>query len=164
MYVQSIASDWIVFHRPHDHPPPPRNRLEGDNTNTSALSNNVANASSRVSRVSIRSLVRSLLGDLSSAVGVEVTRLRGEALLLRVEVGNDSAIGVGERGLLDEDLSAHTRVDTGNTAAVAGAVDVAGAKTDRGQTGVDVDEGVVVVGHTELAGVLSSVAVAVANE
>lgn len=138
--------------------------LKSDNTNTSALRNNVTDASSRIRGVRIRSLVRALLGDLGRAVGVDVTRLGSESLCLGIQISHNGAVGVGEGRLLDEHLGAHAGVDAGNAAAVARAVDVAGAEADRGKARVDVDEGVVVVCYTELAGVFASVAVRVANE
>lgn len=106
--------------------------LESDDTNTSVLSDDAANVSSRVGGVAVGRLEGTLLGDLGGAVGVDVAGLDGEALLIRIEVGDDGVGGVGEGVLLNEDLGTHARVDTGDTAVVARAVDVAGTEADGG--------------------------------
>jgi len=139
-------------------------RLEGDDTNTSRLGNNAASRGSSIGGVLVARGPGALLGNLSGGRGEEVVALVGEALLVRVEVGDNGTLDTGERGVLNKDLSAHAGVDTRDTAVVAGAVDVGGAETDRGKARVDLLEVVVVVGDAELAGVLSGVIVGVTDQ
>lgn len=101
---------------------------------------------------------------MSSRGGENVVALVCETLLVRVEVGDDGLVDTGERVVLNKDLSAHARVDTRDTAVVAGAVDVGGSETDRGKARVDLLEVVVVVGDAELALVDGTVVVGVADE
>ena len=101
---------------------------------------------------------------MSRTVGEDVVLLNSKALLVRVQVGDNSLVDVGEGVGFYQDLSAHARVDTGDTALIAGAVDVSGAETDRRQTRVDANEGVVVVGNVKLALVLGGIVVRVAYE
>lgn len=143
---------------------PHNNSLESDNTNTSALSNNGAGTGSGISSVAVRRLVGALLGDASGGVGVDITGLVGRALEIGVEVSDNGEGVVGKRILLDENLCTHAGVDTRNTTAVARAVDVGGTEADGWKTRVDIDEGVVVVCDAKLAGVFTSVAVAVADK
>lgn len=139
-------------------------RLEGDDTNTSRLSDNAASGGSSVGSVLVAGSPGTLLGDLGGGRGEEVVALIGKALLIRVEVGHDSTLNASERGVLNKDLSAHAGVDTGDSAVVAGAVDVGGTETDRGETRVDPLEVVVVVSNAELAFILTGVAVGVTDE
>lgn len=127
------------------------NCLEGDDTNTSRLGNDAASGGSRVNSVLVAGSPGALLGDLSGGVGEDVVALGGEALQVRVEVGDNGPLDTGEGVALNENLSTHAGVDTGDTAVVAGAVDVGGSEADRGETGVDVLEVVVVVGDAQLA-------------
>jgi hypothetical protein len=139
-------------------------RLKGDDTNTSRLGNNAASRGSGIGSVLVARGPGALLGDLGGGRGEEVVALVGEALLVGVEVGDDSTFNTGERGILNKDLSAHAGVDTRDTAVVAGAVDVGGTETDRGKARVDLLEVVVMVRDAELAGVLSGVVVGVTDE
>lgn len=117
------------------------------------------------SRVAVGRSEFLLLGDLGVAVGKDVVLVGGETLLLAVEVGDDGALDVVERVLLDEHLGAHAGVDTGGgNVLVAAAVDVGGAEAHRGSTRVDVGPVVVVVGDVELASVISAGVVAVADQ
>lgn len=104
--------------------------LEGDNTNTSALSYDIANGGCSISGVSVGSLVGALLGDAGGAVGEDVAGLGREALLIGVKVSHDGELGVSEGVLLNENLSTHAGVDTRDTTIVARAVDVAGTEAD----------------------------------
>ena len=105
-------------------------RSEGDDTNTSRLGNNTASRSSSVGSVLVARGPGALLGNLGGRGGEQVVALVGEALLVGVEVGDDSTLDTGERGILNKHLSAHAGVDTRDAAVVAGAVDVGGAETD----------------------------------
>lgn len=103
------------------------------------------------------------MGDLGVAVGEDVVAFSSEAILLGVEVSHNSALNIRERVLLDEDLGAHARVDSGNAAVVAGAVDVGGAEANGRQARVDLGEGVMVIGDLQLACVLGRGAVTMSN-
>jgi hypothetical protein len=138
--------------------------LEGDDTNTSRLGNNTAGRGSSIGSVLVAGSPGALLSDLGGGRGEEVVALVGEALLVRVEVGDDSTLNTGERSVLNKNLSAHAGVDTGDAAVVTGAVDVGGAETDRGEARVDLLKVVVVVGDAELAFVLGGVVVGVTDE
>ena len=106
------------------------NNLKGNNTNTSALLHDTANARSRINSVLVVRRKRTLLGNLRRAVGENIVLLDSEALLVGVEVSNDGLVDIGEGVCLDEDLGAHARVDAGDAAVVARAVDVAGTEAD----------------------------------
>lgn len=127
------------------------NSLEGDNTDTSALGHDAADTGRRVNSVLVGGRERALLGNLGRAVAENIVLLRRKALLVRVEVGNDRLGDVGEGVGFNEHLSAHARVDAGNTAVETRVVDVACAEADGRQTRVDCGEGVVVVSHAQLA-------------
>lgn len=117
------------------------------------------------SRVAVGRSKLLLLGDLGVAVGKDVVLVGGETLLLAVEVGDDGALDVVERVLLDEHLGTHAGVDTGGgDVLVAAAVDVGSTEAHRGGTRVDVGPVVVVVGDVELASVISAGVVAVADQ
>ena len=143
---------------------PQSNCLEGDNTDTSALRHDAADGRNRVNSVLVARCERALLGDLGRAVAEAVVLLGSKARLVRVKVCDDSLCRVCKRRRLDEDLGAHARVDARNAPVVARAVDVRRSEADRGQARVAVLEVVVVVRHAELALVLRSVAVRVADE
>lgn len=67
--------------------------------------------------------------------------------------------------MLHQNVGAHAGVDSGGwVVLVARAVEVAGSKAERRETGVDVGEEVVVVGHAKVAGILAGVAVRVADQ
>lgn len=102
-----------------------------------------------------------LLRDLDGAGPAEdVAHVTGEALLVAVEVRHDGAVDVVEDVVLGQHLRAHAAVDARRRAVLEHRVeDVARAEAQRGQTGADVDEAVVVVGYAQLACVLLCVAV-----
>ena len=117
------------------------------------------------SRVAVRRPVAAGAGDIRGAVLKDVAGRGGEALQVTVDVGDNGLRGVDEVRVLNKDISLHARVDAGSgVVLVAVVVDVAGTKAERGETGVDIGEVVVVVGDLELALVLAAVAVRVTDE
>jgi hypothetical protein len=109
-----------------------RNRAnsEGNNTNSSALCHDRANTGSRINSVLVRRDKATLLRNLRRAVRKDVVFLNGETFFVRVKVGNNSLVDIGEGVGFNEYLRTHAGVDTRNTAFVAGAVDVACAEAD----------------------------------
>lgn len=90
-------------------------------------------------RINIRVAVRDARGaglrDSGRAVLEDVVSLGGVSIGIAVEVGDDGELGGREVALLDQHLGAHADVDTrGGVVLEAGAVDVAGAEAERGQT------------------------------
>lgn len=140
------------------------NYLEGNDTNTSRLRDNGASIGSRIGSVFVARGPSSGFGDLGWRVREDVVALVSEALLVRVEVGDHSPRDAGEGVVLNEDLGAHTAVDTGDTAVVARAVDVGGTEADRGETRVDALEVVVVVSDAQLTLVFGAIVVRMTNE
>jgi hypothetical protein len=107
--------------------------LKSDNANTSTFLHDGANTGRRVNSVLIGRRESTLLSDLGGAVGEDVVLLDRKALLVRIQVCDNSLVDVGERVGFNKDLSAHARVHTRDAARVAGTVDVAGTEPDRGQ-------------------------------
>lgn len=101
---------------------------------------------------------------LSSRGSKDVVALVSIALLIRVEVGNDGLFDTSEGVVLNQDLGTHTAVDTGDTAIVAGGINVCGSKPNRRETGVNLLEVVVVVSDAQLASVFAGIVVGVTNE
>lgn len=108
---------------------------------------------------------RTSLGDVSRATHEDVVLRHGITLFVAIQVCRDSKLGVGEVALLDKDLGAHARVDSGGWVVLeTRTVDVAGTESDGWQARVDVAKVVVVEGDAEVAGVLGAVVVGVTDE
>ena len=140
-------------------------RLELDDTDTSAPVNNRAHTTRRIGSVSVRNSQAAGLRDANVTVRKDVIFLHRIAIFIGVKIRDNSLLGVREGRLFDKHLRAHARVHTGGWVVdVAAAVDMAGTEPNRGKTGAHLLEKVVVVSDVEFACVLCGVRVGVANE
>lgn len=136
-----------------------------DNTGTGLLLEMLTDTIRRVGSVIIRRNEILLLRNLRLTVLKKVVLLNRESILLRVKVCDNRALNVNKSSGLHEDLSAHARVHSrGGKILITAAVNMCGSETNGGSTAVDVTPVVVVVSDVELAGVLITVAIAMADE
>lgn len=108
---------------------------------------------------------RASLGNVSRAVHKDVVSRNSTTLGITVQVGRNSKLGVREIALLNKDLGAHAGVNSRRWVVLeAGAVDVSGTESEGWQARVNVGEVVVVVGNTEVSGILRAIAIGMSDE
>lgn len=117
------------------------------------------------SRVAVWRRVRAGLSDLSVAVVKDVVPLNGKALVVGIEVSDNSTVDIVEVSVLNKNLRALAGVDAGGRdVLVAAGVDVTSTEAERWAPGVHVVPVVVVVSHAEVTTVLAAVAGGVADQ